>query len=49
MAGRRKKSDKKRMWVAKPGDRIFVIRTAVLLSKQLSKRVQGIGRDREYI
>ncbi|MDT7887351.1 MAG: hypothetical protein RQ885_00055 [Desulfurococcales archaeon] len=38
MAGRRKKSDKKWMWVAKPGDRIFVSRTAVIPSKQLSRR-----------
>ena len=26
------------MWVAKPGDRIVVIRTAVLSSKKLSRR-----------
>jgi hypothetical protein len=38
MARRMKKRDKKWMWVAKPGDRIFVSRTAVLPSKQLSKR-----------
>jgi hypothetical protein len=50
MARRRKKSDKKWIWVAKPGDKIVVSRTAVLLSKKLSRRgVQGIGRDREYI
>jgi hypothetical protein len=35
---RRKKSDKKWMWVTKPGDRIFVSRTAVIPSKQLSRR-----------
>jgi hypothetical protein len=38
MARRRKKSDKKWELVVKPGDRIFVSRTAVLPSKQLSKR-----------
>jgi hypothetical protein len=38
MAGRRKKRDKKWMWVAKPGDRIFVSRTAVLPSKQLFRK-----------
>ena len=38
MAGRRKKSDEKWMWVVKPGDRIFVSRTAVPPSKKLSKR-----------
>jgi putative transposase len=38
MARGKKKRDKKWMWVAKPGDRIFVSRTAVLPSKQLSKR-----------
>jgi hypothetical protein len=38
MAGRMKKRDEKWMWVAKPGDRIFISRTAVLPSKQLSKR-----------
>jgi hypothetical protein len=35
---RRKKGDKKWELVVKPGDRIFVSRTAVLPSKQLSKR-----------
>jgi hypothetical protein len=38
MAGRRKKRYKKWMWAAKPGDRIFVSRTAVPPSKKLSKR-----------
>jgi hypothetical protein len=38
MAKRRKKSDKRWMWVVKLGDSIFVSRTAVLLSKQLSRR-----------
>ena len=38
MAGRRKKRYKKWMLVAKPGDRIFVSRTAVPPSKKLSKR-----------
>jgi hypothetical protein len=38
MARRMKKRDEKWMWVAKPGDRIFISRTAVLPSKQLSKR-----------
>jgi predicted metallo-beta-lactamase superfamily hydrolase len=38
MARGRKKRDKKWMWVVKPGDRIFVSRTAVILSKQLSRR-----------
>ena len=50
MAKRMEKRDKKWIWVAKPGDKIVVSRTAVLLSKKLSRRgVQGIGRDREYI
>jgi hypothetical protein len=38
MARRRKKRYKKWMWVAKPGDRIFVSRTAVIPSKKLSRR-----------
>ena len=38
MAKRRKKSEKKWMWVAKPGDKIVVSRTAVIPSKKLSKR-----------
>jgi len=38
MARRRKKSDERWMWVAKPGDRIFVSRTAVIPSKKLSRR-----------
>ena len=38
MARRRKKSNKKWELVVKPGDRIFVSRTAVLPSKQSSKR-----------
>jgi predicted metallo-beta-lactamase superfamily hydrolase len=38
MARGRKKRDKKWMWIVKPGDRIFVSRTAVILSKQLSRR-----------
>jgi hypothetical protein len=38
MARRRKKRDKKWMWVAKPGDRIFVSRTAAIPSKKLSKK-----------
>ncbi|MDT7887624.1 MAG: hypothetical protein RQ885_01445 [Desulfurococcales archaeon] len=38
MAKGKKKSDEKWMWVAKPGDRIFVSRTAVIPSKQLSRR-----------
>jgi hypothetical protein len=38
MARRRKKSDKKWMWVAKLGDKIVVSITAVIPSKQLSKR-----------
>jgi hypothetical protein len=41
MARRRKKRGKKWMWVAKLGDRIFVSRTAVLPSKQLSRRGSG--------
>gem|GEM_PF-28053 len=35
---RRKKRDKKWMWVIKPGDKIVVSRTAVLPSKKLSRR-----------
>jgi hypothetical protein len=38
MARRRKKSDKRWMWVAKPGDKIVVSRTAVIPSKKLSRR-----------
>jgi hypothetical protein len=38
MAGRRKKRDKKWIWVAKPGDKIVVSRTAVIPSKKLSRR-----------
>jgi len=38
MARGSKRSDERWMWVAKPGDRIFVSRTAVLPSKKLSKR-----------
>ncbi|MDT7890260.1 MAG: hypothetical protein RQ885_14965 [Desulfurococcales archaeon] len=38
MARRMKKRDKKWMWVAKPGDRIFVSRAAVIPSKQLSRK-----------
>jgi hypothetical protein len=33
-----KKRDKKWMWVVKPGDRIFVSRTANIPPKQLSRR-----------
>jgi hypothetical protein len=38
MARRMKKSNKKWIWVAKPGDKIVVSRTAVIPSKQLSRR-----------
>jgi hypothetical protein len=38
MAGRMEKRDKKWIWVAKPGDKIVVSRTAVLPSKKLSRR-----------
>jgi len=38
MARRRKKSDKRWMWVAKPGDKIVVSRTAAIPSKKLSRR-----------
>ncbi len=38
MARRSKKSDKRWMWVAKPGDKIVVSRTAVIPSKKLSRR-----------
>jgi mRNA-degrading endonuclease RelE of RelBE toxin-antitoxin system len=38
MARRRKKRDKRWMWVAKPGDKIVVSRTAVIPSKKLSRR-----------
>jgi len=38
MSRRRKKSGKKWMWVVKPGDRIFVSRTAAIPSKKLSRR-----------
>jgi len=35
---RRKKRDKRWMWVAKPGDKIVVSRTAAIPSKKLSRR-----------
>ena len=35
---RMKKRDKKWMWVAKPGDKIVVSRTAAIPSKQISRR-----------
>jgi IS605 OrfB family transposase len=38
MSRRMKKSEKKLMWVAKPGDKIVVSRTAVIPSKKLSRR-----------
>jgi hypothetical protein len=38
MARGKKKSDKKWMWVAKPGDKIVVSRTAVIPPKKLSRR-----------
>jgi hypothetical protein len=38
MAGRMKKSNKKWIWVVKPGDRIFVSRTAVIPPKKLSRK-----------
>jgi hypothetical protein len=38
MARGKRKRDKRLMWVAKPGDRIFVSRTAAIPSKKLSKR-----------
>jgi len=38
MARGKRKRDKKWMWVAKPGDKIVVSRTAILPSKQLSRR-----------
>jgi len=38
MARGKRKRGKKWMWVVKPGDRIFVSRTAAIPSKKLSKR-----------
>jgi putative transposase len=38
MARGKRKSDKRWMWVAKPGDKIVVSRTAVIPSKKLSRR-----------
>jgi hypothetical protein len=38
MARGKRKSDKRLMWVAKPGERIVVSRTAVIPSKKLSRR-----------
>jgi hypothetical protein len=38
MARGKRKRDKRFMWVAKPGDKVVVSRTAVIPSKQLSKR-----------
>jgi hypothetical protein len=35
---RMKKRDKRWMWIAKPGDKIVVSRTAVIPSKKLSRR-----------
>jgi hypothetical protein len=35
---RMKKRDKNWMWIAKPGDKIVVSRTAVIPSKQISRR-----------
>jgi hypothetical protein len=35
---RMKKRDKRLMWVAKPGDKIVTSRTAIIPSKQLSRR-----------
>jgi hypothetical protein len=35
---RRKKSNEKWIWVVEPGDRIVVSRTAVMPSKQLSRK-----------
>jgi hypothetical protein len=50
MARGKKKRDKKRMWVAKPGDKIVVSRTAAIPSKKLSRRGSGHWkRSRTYI
>ncbi len=38
MARGKRKRDKRWMWVAKPGDKIVVSRTAVIPSKKLSRR-----------
>ncbi len=38
MARGKRKRDKRWMWVAKPGDKIVVSRTAAIPSKKLSKR-----------
>ncbi len=38
MARGKRKKDKRWMWIAKPGDKIVVSRTAVIPSKQLSRR-----------
>ena len=38
MARRRKKRDKRWMWVAKPGDKIVASRIAAIPSKKLSRR-----------
>jgi hypothetical protein len=38
MARRRKKRDKKWIWVVEPGDKIVVSRTAVIPSKKLSRK-----------
>jgi hypothetical protein len=38
MVREKKKRDKKWVWVVKPGDKIVASRTAVLPSKQLSRR-----------
>jgi len=38
MARGKRKRGKKWMWVVKPGDRIFVSRTAAIPSKKLSRR-----------
>ena len=38
MARGKRKRDKRWMWVAKPGDKIVVSRTAAIPSKKLSRR-----------
>jgi len=38
MARGKRKRDKRWIWVAKPGDKIVTSRTAILSSKQLSRR-----------
>jgi hypothetical protein len=49
MARRRKKRDKRWIWVAKSGDRVLVSRTAVIPLKKLSRREFRVLEEIENI